>query len=261
MVCHKQFSTISLALILILIGFSQIISAAQKKETIRIGISTSFPPFNYLDENGKVSGYNADVTMAVCKKMEAHCEFTILPFPDVIAALEANKIQLAASNLLWTEERAKRINFSVKYYRSTSSLLGDMDNNKEDPAEAIKNPDITIAVTAGSTQWRYLSGHAKGEILAKASIKDTLLALQKNQADYILIPTLFALNFLGRAENDNLDFVGLPIEEKTLSGDVHFGITKADPELKKQVDQAIQALVNSGELRALSKKYFPFNVY
>ncbi|WP_160055122.1 substrate-binding periplasmic protein [Oceanospirillum linum] len=244
-----------------MIGFSQTLSAAQKNKTIKIGISTSFPPFNYLNENGKISGYNADIAMAVCRKIKAHCEFTLLPFPQVIPALEANEIQLAASNLLRTEERAKRINFSAKYYRSTSSLLGHMDNSTQKPVEVIKNPDTSIAVTAGSTQWRYLSDHAKGEILVKASIGETMLALQKSQVDYILIPTLFALNFLERPENDNLDFVGLPLEEKTLSGDVHLGITKADPELKIQVDQAIQALVNSGELRALSKKYFPFNVY
>ena len=255
---HRPFQLVALALLTI--GTFQTSMAADNK-VIKIGISTSFPPFNFLDSEGNITGYNADVAMAVCRKMAAKCEFTPMPFPKIIGALEDNRIQLAASNLLWTSDRARRINFSAKYYRSTTSLVGKHNNSDQNPAAIIGNKEMTIAVTEGSTQWRYLTQHARSRILAKASIKEALAAAQSGEADYLLLPTLFALNFLEKPENFDMDFVGLPIEDKTLSGDVHLGITKAEPKLKRQVDDAIQQLVDSGELRALINKYFPFNVY
>ena len=113
--------------------FSPVIAAPLEKKPIKIGISTSFPPFNYKDANGEIQGYNADVARAICEKMQVSCEFSPMPFPEIISALEKGLVQFAPSNFLWTPERAARINFSEKYYRSTTSLVGLSKDSFEDP--------------------------------------------------------------------------------------------------------------------------------
>lgn len=234
-------------------------SAAQ--EIIRVGISTSFKPFNFIDENGEISGYNADIARAICKNMQVTCEFVTMPFHKIIPALENNDIQLAASNLLKTPERLRQINFTDKYYRSTTSLVGPADDSFKDPATLLQQPTTRILVTRGSTQWHYLQQHSQAEIIGFDTLKAALVSLQQGDGDYLLMPTLFALNYLQQSENSHLDFIGLPINHQSLEGDVHMGLTKAQPELQQRANNAIRQLIDSGELRALIDKYFPFNVY
>lgn len=247
---------------LCLVLLSQIaVADLATEKTLKIGISTSFPPFNYLDDKGQISGFNADVSLAVCQQMQRRCEFVPMPFPKVIAALESNQVQFAASNFIWTAERAQRINFSAKYYRSTTSLVGNAEDSFKDPNALLQQADVRIAVTDQTTQWRYLKQYSTSRITAFLSVGETVTALKQQRVDYALIPTLFALNLLQKPENSHLDFIGPPIDHATLSGDVHLGITQAHPELKDQIDTALKALHDSGQLRALSQKYFPFNVY
>jgi len=231
------------------------------EDVIKVGISTSFKPFNYIDSSGEIRGFNADVVRAICEKMQAKCEFVALTFPKIIPALERNDIQIAASNFLKTPERLKRINFTDKYYRSTTSLIGPSEDSFKDPAILLKQSNLRILVTHESAQWHYLKRHSQAEIISYDALMEAMTSLQQGKGDYLLMPTLFALNYLQQPENSHLDFIGLPIDDVSLEGDVHMGLTKARPELQSQVNQAIRQLVDSGELRALIDKYFPFNVY
>lgn len=235
-------------------------STVKAQDVIKIGISTSFRPFNYIDENGDIRGYNADVARAICEKMQAQCEFIQMPFPKIIPALERNDIQMAASSLLFTEERARRINFTDKYFRSTTSLVGHSRDSFKDPAELLQE-NHQILVTLGSAQWQYLNEHTKAQPVAVKTQKEALQGIQQGKADFILLPTLFALNFLQQPENSYLDFIGLPVNHPSLEGDVHMGLSKAHPELQVKANSALQQLVDSGELRRLIDQYFPFNVY
>jgi len=261
-----NFSALSKMLLLTIIVipalFLPVIAASPlEKAPIKIGISTSFPPFNYKDANGEIQGYNADVARAICEKMQTLCEFSPMPFPEIIPALEQGLVQFAPSNFLWTPERAARINFSEKYYRSTTSLVGLSKDSFEDPMVLLQQNEATIAAAHSSAQWRYLHQHSAAQVVSVDTIAKGMQALEKGEVDYILLPTLFALNFLQRPENTHLDFIGEPIDAKSLTGDVHIGISKTQPELKDKIDKAIQSLVSSGELRVLILKYFPFNVY
>jgi ABC-type amino acid transport substrate-binding protein len=193
--------------------------------------------------------------------MQTLCEFSPMPFPEIIPALEQGLVQFAPSNFLWTPERAARINFSEKYYRSTTSLVGLSKDSFEDPMVLLQQNEATIAAAHSSAQWRYLHQHSAAQVVSVDTIAKGMQALEKGEVDYILLPTLFALNFLQRPENTHLDFIGEPIDAKSLTGDVHIGISKTQPELKDKIDKAIQSLVSSGELRVLILKYFPFNVY
>lgn len=227
----------------------------------KIGISDSFQPFNYRDAQGQLKGFNVDVANALCTEMKAKCEFVVMRFPQIIPALENNEVQFAPANFLITAERAKKINFSAKYYRSTTSLIGSADKAHLDPEQVLKDMNNKVGTQKGSAQNRYLVEHAHTQVIELSSIGEGLSKLNKQEIDYLIAPTLFALNFLQRPENSRMDFIGEPINNPTLSGSVHIGITKQQPELQQKIDTALAALVKQGKLRQIINQYFPFNVY
>lgn len=234
---------------------------SQAQPHYKIGISDSFQPFNYRGANGELKGFNVDIARALCKQMQAKCEFVVTPFPKVIPALEKGLIDFATSNFLITDERAKRINFSAKYYRSTTSLIGPIDSPHQTPDEILQDGSVVIATQQSSAQASYLHAHSQARIIEIKSIGAGLELLRQQEVDYLIAPTLFALNFLQKSKNANLDFIGNPINHPSLSGSVHIGISKQQPQLKAEMDQALSTLLDNGQLRAIINQYFPFDVY
>lgn len=246
----------------IFLFFSLLVSPfAMSAEHYRIGVTTSFQPFNYADSDGKLTGFNIDIARQICTEMRAECEFVPMKFPQMIPALEAGQIDFSPSNFLYTTERARRVNFSIKYYRSTTSLIGSAEDALEIPEELLQNPDKNIAVQRDSVQHKYLLHNSKVRITAIPSIGKGLELVRDNQVDYLMAPTLFTLHYLQKPDNHNLDFIGEPIEGQDLSGTVHIAISKKKPELKSTMDTAIRKMVDNGQLRAIINQYFPFDVY
>lgn len=227
----------------------------------KIGISDSFQPFNYRDAQGQLKGFNVDVANALCEEMKAKCEFVVMRFPQIIPALEKNEVQFAPANYLITAERAEKINFSAKYYRSTTSLIGLADHAHLDPEQVLKDMNNRVGTQKGSAQNKYLAEKSHTQIVELSSIGEGLAKLNQREIDYLIAPTLFALNFLQKPENSSMDFIGEPINDPELSGTVHIGITKQQPELQSELDTALAALVKQGKLRQIINQYFPFNVY
>lgn len=230
-------------------------------EYYKIGVSDSFQPFNYRDSEGRLKGFNVDVANALCEEMKARCEFVVMPFPKIISALQNNEVQFAPANYLINAERAEKVNFSAKYYRSTTSLIGSVDNAALNPLLILQDPTRKVGAQKGSAQYRYLVKHAQAQVMALSSIGEGLSMLNQRELDYLLAPTLFALNFLQKPENSSMDFIGEPINDSSLSGTVHIGITKQLPALQSQLDVALANIVKKGKLRSIINQYFPFNVY
>ncbi|SUX61689.1 arginine ABC transporter substrate-binding protein [Citrobacter amalonaticus] len=62
-------------------GFSLSATAAQ---TIRFATEASYPPFESMDANNKIVGFDVDLANALCKEIDATCTFTNQAFdsPD-----------------------------------------------------------------------------------------------------------------------------------------------------------------------------------
>lgn len=64
-------------------GFSLSATAAQ---TIRFATEASYPPFESMDANNKIVGFDVDLANALCKEIDASCTFTNQAFDSLIPA-------------------------------------------------------------------------------------------------------------------------------------------------------------------------------
>ena len=65
----------------LLAGMSLSATAAQ---TIRFATEASYPPFELVDANNKIVGFDVDLANALCKEMDATCTFTNRAFDSLI---------------------------------------------------------------------------------------------------------------------------------------------------------------------------------
>ena len=102
-------------------------SAGKKKEkdvqTIVVGTGTQFPNICFIDDKGKLTGYDVEVVRAIDKELKDYkFEFKTMEFSNLLLSLESNKIDMIAHNMAQNAERKKKFLFKVNFERLISCL-------------------------------------------------------------------------------------------------------------------------------------------
>ncbi|MDI9569304.1 MAG: transporter substrate-binding domain-containing protein [Pseudomonadota bacterium] len=123
-----------------------------KKKELVVGTSASYPPLSFKTKDGKIQGLEMDLAEMMAAAMGAKLRVEVLPFDELIPALEKKRIDAILSCMTITPERNLRIAYVGPYFISGQSLLTtkEIALNINSPAD-VNNPDFSIAVPRGTT--------------------------------------------------------------------------------------------------------------
>lgn len=114
----------------LLAGMSLSASAAQ---TIRFATEASYPPFELVDANNQIVGFDVDLANALCKEIDATCTFTNQAFDSLIPGLKFRRFDAVMAG--WTSRR------SVK--SRCCSLPRIMTTRRCSSASRVSSPALT----------------------------------------------------------------------------------------------------------------------
>ena len=73
--------------------------AGSKIKMIRIGTEGAYPPFNYVDKNGKIQGFDIDIAKALCKSAGVKYKFVVQDWDGLIPGLVAKKFDCIIASM------------------------------------------------------------------------------------------------------------------------------------------------------------------
>src|SRR6185369_1345182 len=62
---------------------------AQAADAIKIGTEGAYPPYNFVDDSGKVGGYDIEVGNEICKRAQLDCTWVVNEWDTIIPNLLA----------------------------------------------------------------------------------------------------------------------------------------------------------------------------
>ena len=142
------------ALLALLVAVTACQANVMAKDVLLVGTESTYPPYEFRDENNDLKGFDIAMTEAIAEKMGKKVEWVDMPFDSLIPSLLAKKIDLIAAGLSATEERAKRVAFSDNYEVSISAFITAYDNDAIKALEDMKGK--IAAVQLGTVQENYL---------------------------------------------------------------------------------------------------------
>lgn len=225
---------------------------------LTVAITATVPPFAFRDDAGVLKGFNVDLVNALCERLQRACRLEVMRFPDVIPAVNAGRADVGVANTLKTPEREKQVRFTRVVWRSTSSLVGRRELGGALPAQLLGT--VQTCGIGSSRQLAWLSDHVARPPITAVGNAEVLELLTQDKCDMTLLPTQQALPFLQSTPGQRFGYIGIPLNDSGLGGDVHMVVRPGTDRLLSEIDQVLDGLVRDGTHERLSRRYFPFGI-
>lgn len=238
--------------ILLLVSLLVVLSCSKKeeKDVLYVGTNTEYPPFEYLDENGNVVGFDVELINEISKIIGKKIEIKDMTFDGLIPALEAKTIDILIAGITATESRKKVINFSKPYFESQQAIIVKEDNNTITNFDSLNNT-YTVGVVLGYVGDVALTESKKVDKIERFNrTADTVVALQNGKIDAAIMDYPIAVGYIKNNEGLKAIKTDLSIQELCI------GFRKEDTKLLEDVNKALDTLKENGKYDELVKKYF-----
>ena len=110
--------SITMLLSMATVAFADGVDGPMQKAKIKVAISADFKPFEYYDENGKLTGFDVDLMNCIGEKIGFDIEFVDMSFDKLIPAVVNEEVACAISAITVTEERDSIIDYSREYLKT-----------------------------------------------------------------------------------------------------------------------------------------------
>ncbi len=223
------------------------INAHADKEVIDFGTSADFPPYEYY-EGDKIVGIDPDILEAIGEYLGVEIKLHDMDFNTIIASIQSGKIDGGAAGFTITEERKKSVNFTEPFAKTSQVVITRTDSDIDELDDLNDGAKIgTQLGTIGDTLAKDDFGEENVSSFNK--VPDAILSLKSKKIDAVILDKQSALNFTN--SNKDLTIVETPYVEEEYA----IAISKNQPELLTQMNEAISALKESGEIDQIMAKY------
>lgn len=206
----------------------------------------------YEAENIKnMTGFEYDIIQAISQKLNRPANFVQNSWDGLILGLNNNLYDVAINGIEITEERLKSVNFSEPYY-STHLLIITRKNDQRFQKLSDLN-HFKVGTLTGALSEKTLKAQEQIEVLTYESEALALKDLEISRSDAVLFDAPIAKYYA--EPNPALQVIPTPI------GSISYGlaISKKNPDLLKEINNAIAELQKSGELKKILERWALWN--
>ncbi len=146
-------------------------------KALKVGVALN-PPWVIKKADGTYAGNDVDLVNALAQDLGVKPNFVEMPFADLIDAVARGDVDLAASGIAITPERARSVAFTAPTGIQRITTVADRKSVGKDPASAMAKPEFKIAVLQSSTDEAAAKGaFPKATVIAYPSAAEALAAL------------------------------------------------------------------------------------
>lgn len=216
--------------------------------------SPDYPPFENI-ENGELEGFEIDLAKAVAEQMGLEPNFVQMQFDTIIPAITAGgQGDVGMSGFSVDPDRAKEIDFTESYYIDDQAVavMQDSGITEENAATALNAAGMIIAVQTGTTGEAYVQENfPNATVQGYGNSTDCFAAMQSGQANAVCTNLAVVQRMIDTAYGD----AQIVLEYAT--GEEYAAVVAQDnPELTKQINEALKTLEENGTIEEITNKWF-----
>lgn len=232
---------------------------------LRFLTTTDFPPFNFLDREGRLTGFHVDLARAICAELALadRCQIQALPWNELEAALGRGDGEAIIAGIAATAETRLKYSFSHSYLQFPARFVMPKAKALSEPlSDGLRGK--RVGVLSGSAHERMLRDYfGMAETVGYATPDDLYADLKAGKIDAAFGDGMRLAFWLAGSEAAGCcRFAGGPyLAPEYLGTGLAIAVRPADTRLTDAFDYALQQISVKGTFAELYLRYFPVSFY
>jgi ABC-type amino acid transport substrate-binding protein len=222
----------------------------QQAGRLRVGLDPSWPPFEYVDEEGEIVGFDVDLARALGQHLGVEVQLVVSGWEGLYAALAAGQFDAILSALPYDSWRTQEVAYSLSYFNAgpviVASPSGKVSAEKDLDGRAVH---VEFG-SEGDVQARRLQRKMPAlETVPHDTPQEALQAAAADPASAAIVDTVSARLYI--RENHGLQIVGDPLYDESYV----IAVPLEGRSLQRAIDGTLIEMRESGELERLLDRW------
>ncbi len=213
-----------------------------------IGGDHNYPPFEFIDPDGKPAGFMVDLTRAIAREMNMDIQIRLAPWTDTVQALETGEID-AVQGMFYSGERDRTLDFSP--HHMVSHYVSVVAEDRSPPETVAELAGLNLVVQQGDIILEYLAEH---DLMSRVTVlknqEDVLLSVTEKRFDCALAPRISAL-YMIREKGWRLNLS----RAHFYAGEYSYAVKDDRRALLAQLSEGLEIVEQSGEYRRIQDEW------
>ena len=236
--------------------------AAREWREVRVASEGARPPYNFIDANGELAGFEIDLGQELCARMKVACVFVAQDWDGLVPALKEGRVDALMAALEITEARLQLMDFTKPYVRMPLAFVVTRDADWRDATPATLK-GRSIGVEADGPHATFLENVYPGsEVKTYGSLEDAILDLAEGRVDSVFGDKDAVMDFMkNRREAKCCRVLDDVKRDPAFFGEgIGVALRREDQDLKAMFDKALDETFADGAFERIRTKYFGFGI-
>jgi len=224
---------------------------------VKFATDANYFPFEYLDQQQTIQGFDIDIAKAVCEEVNLQCSFEHHRFDDLLLMLSFRTYDAVIAALDITDERLAMVDFSDSYYKEPPVFI-----SKEQLQGKLSLEGKFIGVQSNTSNQNYLVktlANKNSYIIPYFSSKAALEDLKGQKIDAVFADFAVVNQFLNEQKDQSKLVISRTerVFVEQFSKGYGIAVKKGNNILRKRLNEGLKKIVENGTYANIYQKYFP----
>lgn len=216
--------------------------------TIIIGDDRDYPPYSFIDENGKATGFNVELAKAAAQAMGLNVSIKLGNWSEIKEELENGTID-AVSGMFYSEEREQNYSFTTKHTITNGDVFTRKGTIVKDISE-LKGK--TVVVQTGDIVGEYLKKQNLNiSFIQVPTVEEALELVSIKKYNYAAVLKITGHYLIKKEKYSNMKSNNLVIS----SNGYCFAVKEGNDDLLFTLNGGLQILKATGEFDKIYNKW------
>jgi len=214
-----------------------------------VGGNRAYPPYEFLDSDGRPAGYNVDLTRAIADVMGMKVEFRFGAWSTLRNDLTEGKIDIL-QGISYSEERTRTLDFSPPHTIVHHAIFARRGTRPVGKLEELRGSKVVV-FRHGIMHDSLVRLGFGPELLLTDSPAEALRLLASGRCDYAVLASLPGMFLIQQLHLTNV----VPVAKNVAAEKYGYAVAKGNHELLTRFSEGLAILQQTGQYQAIYDRW------